>query len=258
MKNILYLLCAFLITVTPAQYAFSKESSESVIKIVEQKQSNKTQNKVQELTQKKIKLVQGAELLKLIQRQSVLIDGLELDKANLSNQILAIRNSSKSQEAKYLELQTVIKNQDTLIKRLKLNHMHIKADVKNLHSSDDNMGFSTWTGILLACVTVIVTVLGVVMAIISFVGYRNFRSSTEEAARQISHDVASEIAREEANNKITEVAKQEIARLIDEGQLKEQLESAVDLIVRKNRTSSGERGGFNNYPEIDEIDEDSE
>lgn len=64
--------------------------------------------------------------------------------------------------------------------------------------SDHGLSFATWTGILLACVSVIVTVLGVVIAILSFFGYR----ATIEKAKKIALKSADKSAREEVRGQI--------------------------------------------------------
>jgi len=135
---------------------------------------------------------------------------------------------------------------DNLI--LELDRIHQKLEI--IDESDKNTDFAVWTGILLACVTIIITVLGVVIAIISFFGFRHVKESSKTAAIL----AASDVAKSEANNRINEVAKAEISRLINNGELQEQLESAVDLIVRSGDKYSGS-SGFNQYPEID-IEED--
>ncbi|CAK6714079.1 conserved exported hypothetical protein [Vibrio harveyi] len=112
------------------------------------------------------------------------------------------------------------------------------------------MSFSVWVSVLLACVTIIVTVFGVIVAIVTFFGFKNVKESAIKSAQELSTSVASEVARNEANQKINEVAKKEIAFLLDNGELKEHLESAVDLIVRRQIKDNGSNG-FSKYPELD-------
>ncbi|WJG21997.1 hypothetical protein [Vibrio furnissii] len=144
----------------------------------------------------------------------------------------------------------IIMEQKKHIEQLESSQTNKFEENRNLPSSTE-FNYSAWVSILLASIGVLVTVVGVMIALISFVGYKNFKESTKEAAEKISEDTASAIAREEVKNKINEIAKLELARLIDSGDLKEHLESAVDVIFRKNNTSQG-MSGFNKYPEIDE------
>lgn len=147
-------------------------------------------------------------------------------------------------------LLAIIMEQKKYIEQLEISNAKAFKEIDKL-SSNKGVDYSAWVSILLASIGVLVTVVGVMIALISFVGYKNFKESTKEAAEKISGDTASVVAREEVNNKINEVAKLELARLIDSGELKEHLESAVDVIFRKNNTSQG-MSGFNKYPEIDE------
>lgn len=48
------------------------------------------------------------------------------------------------------------------------------------------MNFAVWTGILLASVAVILTVLGIAMAVFSFFGYKKIMDSVKEVATTIS------------------------------------------------------------------------
>ncbi|MEZ8388252.1 hypothetical protein AB6C53_03175 [Vibrio splendidus] len=144
----------------------------------------------------------------------------------------------------------LLKQQTKLISDLQKQQLDSAQQIIALSSSKDDMSYAFWVSILLACVTIIVTVLGVVIAIISFFGFNHVKQSAKDAAEKLSRSVASEVAKEESNKKINEVAKTEIARLLDGGELQEHLESAVDLIVRDKQTSS-ETSGFNKYPELD-------
>lgn len=151
-------------------------------------------------------------------------------------------------------LWAIIMEQKKHIDQLEISKAKALKEVEELSSNQNQGGFnySAWVSILLASIGVLVTVVGVMIALISFVGYKNFKASTKEAAEKISEDTASIVAREEVKNKINEVAKLELARLIDSGELKEHLESAVDVIYRKNKVAGGI--GFDKYPEIDEDD----
>lgn len=158
--------------------------------------------------------------------------------------------SSNSMQVSKESLMAIIMEQKKYIEQLESSQANNFKENRKLPSSTE-FNYSAWVSILLASIGVLVTVVGVMIALISFVGYKNFKESTKEAAEKISEDTASAIAREEVKNKINEIAKLELARLIDSGDLKEHLESAVDVIFRKNNTSQG-MSGFNKYPEIDE------
>lgn len=49
-----------------------------------------------------------------------------------------------------------------------------------------SVDFAQWSGILLGSVAIILTVLGIVIAIFSFIGYQKVKDSTEAAARDVA------------------------------------------------------------------------
>lgn len=49
---------------------------------------------------------------------------------------------------------------------------------------DAKVDYSGWTSILLACVGIIITVMSVILALISIIGYRNFRKSIELSVKK--------------------------------------------------------------------------
>lgn len=113
--------------------------------------------------------------------------------------------------------------------------------------------FALWASVLLGCVTIIITLVSIILAIISIVGYRNFKKSIELTVQKIS----AVVAKEETTKQIDFVAKKELARLIDEGALTKHLESAVDMVYLRLRGRPEEsKDGFNKYPELDDEEHD--
>ncbi|MDT3282980.1 MULTISPECIES: hypothetical protein [Shewanella] len=180
---------------------------------------------------------------------------LETLPASESGQIIRTIDAEKAQvplpnNNQNQDLLDTIEQYKKVVGDLKSEQQELKNSLTEIENTNSSMNYSMWISILLACVTVIITTLGVVVAVVAFYGYRNVRDSAKEAA----HIVASDVAKMEANIQINHVAKTEIARLLDAGELKEHLESAVDLIIRANFTTSVITGssGFNKYPEVDE------
>lgn len=75
--------------------------------------------------------------------------------------------------------------------------------------------FPVWTSILLGCVAVIVTTLGVGLAIFSFFGYRE----TMRRSSEIAENTSAAIAREE------------IVKRMENGDFKETIEEAIDRVA---------------------------
>lgn len=143
------------------------------------------------------------------------------------------------------ELYTLIDKNSQAIDLLVSNQQKV-ANTINEIKEDNKVDYSAWTSILLACVGIIITVMSVILALISIIGYRNFRKSIELSVKKIS----TEVAKAETTTQIDSVAKKELARLIDEGALAKHLESAVDMIFLRGKPELKEQG-FDKYPELD-------
>ncbi|MDK4744704.1 hypothetical protein QOY93_04860 [Leclercia adecarboxylata] len=129
-----------------------------------------------------------------------------------------------------------------------LKQHELEKEIENLKDSN-KFDYAVWASILLGCVTIIITLISVILAMISIVGYRNFKKNIEQRVQNIS----STIAKDETTKQIDAVAKKELARLIDEGALTNHLESAVDLVfLRYKGRPEDINDGFNKYPELDE------
>lgn len=126
-------------------------------------------------------------------------------------------------------------------------------DRSNKLSETSKVDYALWASILLGCVTIIITLVSVFLAILSIVGYRNFKKSIELTVQKISTSVA----KEETTKQIDYVAKKELVRLIDEGALTQHLESAVDMVYLRLRGRPEEaKNSFNKYPELDDEEQD--
>lgn len=109
-------------------------------------------------------------------------DSTSVEKVNERNPSLDIQRAIISQnnrtEAKVDKLESLISTQNEEIRKLEIQ---IKSIVDR--PSNTGMTFETWTGILLACISVLVTILGVGVALLSLVGYRDLiEKGTEKAA----------------------------------------------------------------------------
>jgi hypothetical protein len=113
------------------------------------------------------------------------------------------------------------------------------------------MDYSNWASLLLACVATLVTIFGVVMAIISFIGIRNIKTATNNIAQRVSTEIAKKVAEDKVDSQLEEITVKEISKLISDGTLRPHLEHAVDMILRTNNLAQ-DSSGFNQFPEIDE------
>lgn len=161
------------------------------------------------------------------------------DVNRIENQQLSLAESEKQ------ELYSLINKNSQAIELLVANQEKLINEVNGV-KGDAKVDYSGWTSILLACVGIIITVMSVILALISIIGYRNFRKSIELSVKKTS----TEVAKQETVIQIDAVAKQELVRLIDEGALAKHLESAVDMIFLRRKPELKD-SGFDKYPELD-------
>lgn len=161
------------------------------------------------------------------------------DVNRIENQQLSLAESEKQ------ELYSLINKNSQAIELLVANQEKLINEVNGV-KGDAKVDYSGWTSILLACVGIIITVMSVILALISIIGYRNFRKSIELSVKKTS----TEVAKQETVIQIDAVAKKELVRLIDEGALAKHLESAVDMIFLRRKPELKD-SGFDKYPELD-------
>ncbi|WP_417535608.1 hypothetical protein [Methylophaga sp.] len=87
--------------------------------------------------------------------------------------------------------------------------------------------YEVWTSLLLACVAIIVTALGVGIALLSFIGYKTAIKKAEDKAAEIAESKASEIA----ESKAAETAREEITKKVEAGHFDDLIEDAVQKIA---------------------------
>lgn len=102
---------------------------------------------------------------------------------------------------------------------------------------DDGMNFAIWTGILLASVAIILTVLGIVMALFSFFGYKKIKNSVPVLATNTSTVVATSVAEKLAPI----VTEKVLVKLLEDGSFDKVINDAVaNVTFRGIGYSSGE------------------
>lgn len=89
----------------------------------------------------------------------------------------------------------------------------------NVDASDNS---SSNASVLLTAVAVIVTTLGVIVAVITFIGYKDIVQRAEDKAREITASL------------INKTANAEMTRLIDSGAFESHITQAVDRVVYKD------------------------
>lgn len=118
------------------------------------------------------------------------------------------------------QLEAEIKTQQNSIAKL-------NAELKAFTDSrSDGMSFEVWTGILLACSALLLTILGIGIALLSIFGYRKIVRSSSESAQKIATKVAQETSVATAN----EATSTELQRLIKMGAFNAVIREAIETI----------------------------
>lgn len=112
---------------------------------------------------------------------------------------------------------------------------------------DSGLNFAVWSGILLTSVAVILTALGIVMALFSFFGYKKMINSAKDAATKISTQKASEVTEKLA----PEVTESVLLKLIDQGNFDALIFDAVQKVTYRGIAfSSGDMLDDNKQEEV--------
>ncbi len=135
----------------------------------------------------------------------------------LDNQIDEIQRAISLQEEstddRIKELENLITVQRDTINELRVN---LKSIAEKPLSNGTT--FEVWSGILLACVAVLVTVLGVVVALLSFFGYRELiEKGTESASLVAAKQTKVEFDRFIAKGRLDNVIAESINKIVYRG-----------------------------------------
>ncbi|MFX5346355.1 hypothetical protein ABTC95_09420 [Acinetobacter baumannii] len=175
---------------------------------------------------------------------------LALSNISGSNQALAPFEKNKLENLNKEELLSIILKQDKSIDDINKKYESLKLELASQKEANTNLEFPVWISIVLGCVAILVTVLGVIVAILSIFGYQKIKDSATKITEEKTLETATTVAKDVVNDQLQGIASTEVARLIAEGELREELERAVDMILRRNRDTQNATG-FNKYPELD-------
>lgn len=132
-----------------------------------------------------------------------------------------------SQSQNLLVLNSLVNDQ-----KQQISQMQEKID--KLEDSS-GLNFAVWSGILLTSVAVILTALGIVMAVFSFFGYKKMINGAKEAATRISTEKASEVTEELVPN-ITETV---LLKLLEEGNFDDLIFEGIEKVAYRGIEFSG-------------------
>ena len=119
--------------------------------------------------------------------------------ASNESTVITAAQDNHANEAKIKELESIITTQQGALKELNEKYSTLLNKLESDQNKESNFNFAIWVTILLGCVTIIITVLGVVVALISIFGYKKIKDSAQSIAEEKSKEVASQIAEDEVN-----------------------------------------------------------
>lgn len=135
-----------------------------------------------------------------------LLKKFEYLESNFNNYIIQLGQKNK-------QFESIINLQNEKINFLNLEVEQLNASTKNQND------FSGWISVLLGCVAIIVTVLGVVIALLSLIGYRTAIKKAEDKATETAELTAAETA-------INEIKKR-----VEDGSFNHVIEEAVQKLA---------------------------
>lgn len=154
---------------------------------------------------------------------SPVVDETELSiKPQKENDHIIEHNYQLESRIKLLETQLI--EQSYLLKLL-----NNKSSISSAQSS--SMDFAQWSGILLGSVAIILTVLGVVIAIFSFIGYQKVKDNTEKVAKEVAEKSVSENIHKTTHDELLKVFSNDFLEKEEGKQVHKFLLDAVAKVV---------------------------
>ncbi len=123
---------------------------------------------------------------------------------------------------------------NSLVNDQKQQITQMQEKIDKLEDSS-GLNFAVWSGIALTSVAVILTALGIVMAIFSFFGYKKMINGAKEAATRISTEKATEVT-EGLVPSITETV---LLKMLDEGKFDDLIFDGIEKVAYRGIEFSG-------------------
>ncbi|GIU02801.1 hypothetical protein [Shewanella algidipiscicola] len=128
----------------------------------------------------------------------------------------------------------------------------IEYSLNTIANKDDYFTYADWAAIAITCVAVLLTIVGLALAGFAFWGYKEIKDLTKCSAATEAKLVAEKTTTE----MIHSIVKNELEKLINDGKLREPLQDAIDIILRKDSNDPEQKRAKELLDELD-IDEQS-
>ncbi len=196
----------------------------------------------------------NTELLDALSSLSISLESLVKSRAEQSNSLKGVKIPSKE----YLELHSTILKISNIIHKSVAQGMLspkprneknddlpvLKKRVDKLYQSQSYFSYADFAAIAITSVSVLITIVGLFIAGLSFLGYKSIKDTTEGTAKSIAREVTIKTT----NETIDAVVKIKLEELIDEGKFTAHLEKVFDTFVLRSKNGSKTV----NWDELDE------
>lgn len=112
------------------------------------------------------------------------------------------------------------------LQETQIKHIERMLNNKNIEI-ENGMSFEVWIGVVLACIAVLLTILGLGIGILSIFGYKKVIGSATSAAEAAAITKTVETVKEIASS----ATQEEIIKLIDKGSFDKIISHAVETVV---------------------------
>lgn len=175
----------------------------------------------------------AAEKQERAKADDVLISSGNLEAYHLIQEIFNDKVSSSDGRARELELKII--EQEERTKKLELKALEQAAIINELQraaNSPPEIQGSVTATIVLAAVAVIITVLGVLMAILSIFGYTNIKQESIKSSKETALNTVNSIAEEG----LLQATEKSLLTLLEKGRFDEIIQSSISSITYRGIT----------------------
>ncbi|MGX9463058.1 hypothetical protein ACWXWU_17755 [Shewanella sp. A14] len=197
---------------------------------------------VEEKNQTTANNVQNTEIIDSLTSISESLDTLAKATIQLSltsNEIVDHKIKADYRELHYKILQSSKAINEAIAKGSLSNeppndYPRLKTRVDNLYQHHDFFTYADFAAIAITSVSVLITIVGLAIAALSFWGYKNIKNTTTKTAEAVAEKVAGDTTEQKIDN----VVKCKLEELIDEGKFTKHLEDVVDAFILRNKNDN--------------------
>jgi len=167
---------------------------------------------------------------------NIAIEKQEQQKQVLEKEISRLKSAL---DAEHQQLRLEFEERSTKEDSVKISMEKEISNIRNTSKDISNMELVTT---VLTCITVLLAILGIFIAIFSFFGYRKIMSAAEDKASEIAENSAEAIV----ESKLSDSVEQKLLQLFYDGKLNDTLETAILRVTFRGIDKQENELGLNN------------